>query len=83
MPARRASDELDEALVRLRGGSGPVPVTRDGEVVALVLTPEQLERLEDVQDAAVLRAALDRGPATETVSLGALARTLGIALPTS
>jgi len=78
--AKPKETELDAALVRLRSTGGPVPVTRSGETVAVLLTPEELERLEDERDAAILREARLRGPTDDAVSLEEYAAKRGLDL---
>ena len=78
--APKPETRLDEALERLARDGGPVPVTREGRTVAVLLTPAELEALEDVHDASVLRRAIARGPTAEAVSLEAMAAELGVEL---
>lgn len=78
--AHRPDDPLDQALARLARHGGPAPIRRDGKVVAVLLTPEELERLEDERDAAILREAIARGPTGDAISLEDLAADLGIDL---
>lgn len=49
---------LEAALARLRREGGPVPVGLGSRREAVLLTPEELERLEDERDAAILRVAM-------------------------
>lgn len=78
--AQPKETQLDDALAQLRSAGGPVPVTRSGETVAMLLTPEELERLEDERDAAILREAQLRGPKEDAVSIEDFANELGVDL---
>ena len=49
--------DMADALARLLAGDGsPLPIEVDGRPVAWLLTPAELERLEDERDLAILRA---------------------------
>ena len=78
--ARKAETRLDDALDRLERDGGPVPVARGGRTVGVLLTPGELEALEDAHDARVLREALARGRTGEAMSLEAMAAELGVDL---
>lgn len=71
---------LGDALLRLARDGGPVPLQRDGQTVAMILTPEELERLEDERDAALLRAAQAEPKSEPGVGLEDLAAELGVSL---
>lgn len=65
---------LDEAITRLRAGPGePLPIEADGEVVAFLVTPEELARLEDERDLALLRAERAASAGQPTASLEEIA----------
>lgn len=40
--AQPKETQLDDALAQLRNADGPVPVTRSGETVAMLISPEAL-----------------------------------------
>ena len=75
-----ASTRLGDALSRLARDGGPVPLQRDGQTVAMILTPEELEQLEDERDAALLRAAQAEPKPGIGVGLEDLAAELGVSL---
>lgn len=71
MPSKSAkiipprADEMKSALATLRRSGGPVEIKRRGKTVAVVMTPEELEAMEDQIDAAILQEDLrnpDREP---------------------
>jgi len=71
---------LDDALEQLAREGGPVPVSRGGRTVAVLITPAELATLEDAHDARALRDAIARGRTGEAVSLEAMAEDLGLDL---
>ena len=79
--AQPAQDRLDEAVARLTSGEGgPLPIEADGRVVAFLLTPQELERLEDASDLALLRAARAEDADGPRTSLEQVAANLGVTL---
>ncbi|HZC16217.1 MAG TPA: hypothetical protein VE309_05610 [Caulobacteraceae bacterium] len=76
----RSASSFDDALARLKRDGGPVPVSQEGETVAMMLTPVELERLEDERDRALLRASMAHPDNEGRVGLDALAVELGIPL---
>ena len=75
-----AATRLGDALSRLARDGGPVPLQKNGQTVAMILTPEELERLEDERDAALLRAAQAEPKPEPGVRLEDLAAELGVTL---
>jgi hypothetical protein len=73
-----AAATLGEAISRLKRDGGPVPVSQDGKTVAVMLTPAELEQLEDERDAALLRAAMVRPDDDGRIGLDDLAAELGL-----
>lgn len=81
MPAvQKAETQLDDALSTLARRGGPVAVTRGGRTVAVLMKPEELERMEDERDAAILREAKLRDRDEKMISLEDLATDLGVDL---
>ena len=81
-PAAAPADAtLADALARLAAADhDPVPIERDGEVVGWLLTPQELERLEDERDLAILRAERAGSAGQPTASLEEIAAELGVEL---
>lgn len=79
--APKSETRLDDALDRLEREGGPVPVARGGRTVAVLITPRELEALEDAHDARVLREAIARGPTGEAISLAEMAAEFSVDLP--
>lgn len=78
--AEPVESRLDEALARLKRDGGPVSVGLAGREEAVLLTPQELEQLEDARDAALLRAAMADDDGAPGTTLEALAAELNIDL---
>lgn len=74
------TDEMRSTLATLRRRGGPVEIKRRGKTVAVVMTPEQLEALEDEIDAALLREALANPSDEPRIPLADVAAELGVKL---
>lgn len=79
--AKKIETSLERALDQLQREGGHVPVIRGGETVAVLVSPEELERLEDERDLAILRAAKAEQANEPRVGLEEIAAELGVELP--
>ena len=73
-------DEMKSTLATLRRRGGPVEIKRRGKTVAVVLTPEQLEAMEDEIDASLLREALRNPDPAPLMSFEEVAADWGVDL---
>jgi len=71
---------MRSALATLRRSGGPVEIKRRGKTVAVVLTPDQLEAMEDEIDAGLLREARRNPDRAPRVPLEDVAAELGVKL---
>ena len=71
---------LADALARLREEGASLPIESEGRVVAFLVTPEEMERIEDAQDLALLRAARVEADGEPRFTLDEVAAELGIGL---
>ena len=74
------TDEMTSTLAALRRRGGPVAIKRRGKTVAVVMTPEQLEEMEDKIDAVLLREALQNPDPEPNLSLEEVAADWGVDL---
>jgi len=68
-PAAPSADEMSSTLAALRQHGGPVEIKRRGKTVAVVMTPQELEAMEDQIDASLLRQALQKPDREPLMSL--------------
>ncbi len=78
--AASRADEMSSTLAALRRHGGPVEVKRGGKTVAVVMTPQELEALEDQIDASLLRQALRNPDPEPLMSLEDVAADWGVDL---
>jgi hypothetical protein len=75
-----APHPLADALARLKAEGVSLPIESEGKVVAFLVTPEEMERIEDAQDLALLRAARAEAEGEPRFTLEEVAAEFGIEL---